>query len=367
MISTDYNFGIEIISPGGELLGQVLISKDKWKGAVEYAQFSGIQSGQLAATNTTASASIEPVWDKQGEPRVASARITVFGDGDNSSSKEVSAAYFDLDAKKYHQAYLNQLNPQTTTEVAETFTYRLTAHRKPEEVDSRGRGGRRRMRVKPVVEPLALREMPVKGFIDRSVVIDQGGCEGLGEDIAVFMRPEVLAKANMLARESGDVECGGVLIGRLCRPPEVPAPPEVQSTDTQHSKGIFMEITDQIMADNVESDKTKLTFTHETWNGILQQVESRNSDECILGWWHKHPNWCGQCPQEKKSACKVNSVFFSDDDRSLHGLVFGRAYHVALLLSERDNGMITSMYGWRKGRIQPRNFHLLNANDRPGV
>jgi len=42
----------------------------------------------------------------------------------------------------------------------------------------------------------------------------------------------------------------------------------------------------------------------------------------------------------------------------LHRTVFPKAFHVALLANNADAGLEFSLFGWRRGMVQHRGFHI---------
>jgi hypothetical protein len=119
-------------------------------------------------------------------------------------------------------------------------------------------------------------------------------------------------------------------------------------------------VTGQIPARNTEADLTTLRFTAETWTQVQSTLDLRGREEIMLGWWHSHPKqaWCKQCPDDKQADCQLLCDFFSAHDRRLHRAVFPRAYSIALVVNDMADGHTYSLFGWRKGQIELRGFHL---------
>ena len=86
----------------------------------------------------------------------------------------------------------------------------------------------------------------------------------------------------------------------------------------------------------------------------------------MVGWWHSHPFFCRDCPQEKRQSCAMYKPFFSTADEHLHRTVFPKAYSVALVLTASEDGLVHDLYGWHEGAIRarglprrhPRHFRL---------
>jgi proteasome lid subunit RPN8/RPN11 len=146
-------------------------------------------------------------------------------------------------------------------------------------------------------------------------------------------------------RAAGENEIGGILLGNLLRDPA--------------SFELAVEITAQIPARSAEGSRSRLRFTAETWDDVTRAIELRRSDETWLGTYHSHPAraWCADCPPERRPGCPMQRGFFSDHDRLLHR-VFPRAYSIALVATDAEDGVRHSLFGWRNGLIEPRGFHL---------
>jgi hypothetical protein len=169
----------------------------------------------------------------------------------------------------------------------------------------------------------------------------------------VFVPRRVLMEAEAQARAGGDVETGGVLLGRLHRDAAAEAAPG----------DLFLEVTAQLPAEHTVSQATRLTFTPATWAAAAAALALRGLAESVVGWWHFHPDFCRLrgCPPERRRSCAASSAFFSSEDVHLHATCFGAAHHVALLLSDgiRD-GLSWSLYGWSHGMVAARGFHVLD-------
>jgi proteasome lid subunit RPN8/RPN11 len=166
----------------------------------------------------------------------------------------------------------------------------------------------------------------------------------------VFLPRRVLDEAVASARRAGDVETGGVLVGRLRRD-GASAPP-----------GLFVEITAQVPAPHTRAESTRLTFTAETWAAVQAAITLRRRGEVMLGWWHSHPDFCRlrHCPEERRAACPGAAPFFSPEDVHLHATCFPSAYQVALLVSDSTpDGMTWSLFGWAQGMVTARGFHVV--------
>ncbi|MAE64928.1 MAG: hypothetical protein CMJ18_11720 [Phycisphaeraceae bacterium] len=330
---TEYQLAVEIQDDQGRPLGQWPIRID-WKPAVEHLQFAAIAAGRVAPVLATPDYLLEPEWlEDRGAPWVQSIRISIATDDGRPWSESIPVDYFRSAAEKVSSALVDE----GRLESGQTFEYRTLAFVResaPPGTDGHDRD--------VVEEPLVLdiADADLASRLDRSTVIGAGD----PDDVPVLIRPDVLEETRARVREAGEVETGGVLLGRLAR-------------DAAGGR-LCLEITAQVPARHTRSASMKLTFTHETWSDARAALQLRQSDEIFVGWWHSHPDWCRKCPSERQEVCPLRRIFFSTDDCSLHRTVFPRAYQVGLLLTDRTDGIIPTLFGWRRGMIRARAFHV---------
>jgi proteasome lid subunit RPN8/RPN11 len=165
--------------------------------------------------------------------------------------------------------------------------------------------------------------------------------------LPVFVAQALVAQCVDLVRAAGELETGGILLGRLHR------------DRSAGEDGVFLEITAQIPAQHTDQREMQVTFTDKTWAAARDVLALRRSDESIVGWFHSHPDFCRNCAPEKRANCSLNGIFFSSADVSLHRTMFARAWHVGLLFSNRPAGIIPALYGWQRGVVASMPFHLL--------
>jgi hypothetical protein len=313
---------------------------------------------------------IEPIWDEEGgEPIVGKLRAIVRAGDGTAVAREIPRAYL----RRFAEQASARLVERGVLRAGDVFRYVISAFPVPGQVraDAPERGGFAAGRVaagavavggfavEEVVEPMPLVDVPLAHLLGRSQLVGLGADEAAGS-MPVFVPRRILAEAVTAAEQAGDVETGGVLVGRLCRD-SAPA----AATDGRTAPEIFVEVTAQIPAPHTRSQSTKLTFTAETWAAVHAAITLRRLDELMLGWWHFHPDFCRlrNCPVERRTRCAGASPFFSAEDIHLHATCFGSAYHVALLISDSTaaGGMTWSMYGWSQGMVAARGFHILTA------
>ncbi len=164
-------------------------------------------------------------------------------------------------------------------------------------------------------------------------------------DMPVFIPARVIAEAKQLARQAGDVEWGGVLLGRLYR-------------DTA-SPEIFCQVTALIPAQHTLATPTRLTFTAATWAAARAAIDLRSEVEVVAGFLHKHPWWCRDCPALNRQDCPLRKPFFSRDDVALMRAMFARPFSIAVLLTDLGEADLRcDLFGWRDGLVTARGYHM---------
>lgn len=141
-----------------------------------------------------------------------------------------------------------------------------------------------------------------------------------GAEFRVHFAPEVYRAMLAHAAEDLGVEVCGVLVGRIERDDEGP----------------FAVITASIRGEAAANKFTEVTFTHETWNQINQQMDQKYADRAIVGWYHTHPNF---------------GIFLSDRDRFIHEHFFNGPGQVALVIDPVRK--IEGVFRWKRGKPVP--------------
>jgi hypothetical protein len=339
-MSETYRYSLDLLAEDGSFLGQVGIEPD-WEPALECAAFAAVRRGLLPAVSMPAPGAVEPVWDAQrGRPFVAAFRVRIDG-FDQTDATPLPVTYLLPLARQASAAFVDK----GTLRAGETFLYRVNAFAVAPQASAAN--GAAAFEVEEVATPLPLDDRPLAPFLDASVLWG----EAPGEDeLPVFVPRRVLDEAVARARENPEVEIGSILVGKLHR--------------DRAAREIFLEVTAQIPAQHALSHATKLTFTAETWAAAEAAIALRGRGEIMCGFFHDHLDWCRNCPIENRRRCTISNAFFSADDVHLHRVCFGRAFQVALLISDNINtGMTWSLYGWRQGTVQRRGFHILENHD----
>ncbi len=330
---------LELYGDNGDALGRTPVEMD-WLPAIEYAHFSAIRAGTLPAVTVAPPSRVEPIWDSDsGKPYISGVRIVLEVTG-GCLSAVVPTEYFNAVAREASAEYVADGRLKT----GQTFRYRVTVFA----ADARGDPAPAEPgpEMEAVEQALCILNTPLAGFLDKAFPVGDDD----PDDVPVFVRHQIIEEAQGLVRQADDVETGGVLLGRLHR-------------DTDRSHSIFVELTAQIPAAHTRREATRLTFTPDTWAAAQAALDLRNAGESILGWWHSHPNWCRNCDPARQKVCPLGGIFFSSDDLSVQRTVFPRASHLGLLLSDRRGGIIPALFGWKRGTVASRAFHLLGSPD----
>ena len=117
----------------------------------------------------------------------------------------------------------------------------------------------------------------------------------------VFFAAEVHQRIWEHAREDTSVEVGGVLVGCW----------------EQDDNGPYVAIRALIRCDAAVSKAAEVTFTHDVWARINEEMDSRYRDARIVGWYHTHPDF---------------GIFLSERDGFINQHFFSSAGQVAFVV-----------------------------------
>lgn len=136
-------------------------------------------------------------------------------------------------------------------------------------------------------------------------------------DFRLYLAPAVHQGIQDHAKADASVEICGVLVGLWKR----------------DADGPFAEATDYIRCGAAESKFAEVTFTHESWAQINEQMDTAYDDKRILGWYHSHPDF---------------GIFLSDRDVFIHEHFFSGPGQVAYVVDPvRD---LEGAFAWRAGK-----------------
>ena len=337
-MNTTYQYAAEVYNSTSEYLGRVPIQVD-WEPAEQWARFLAVQQGMLPPCGARAAASVRPIWhSKLGRPYTDGFQVRIHTGNHGDVASRFEAEYFREAAERASGHFVASARLKT----GDKFRFFVSATREA----PRKAPARSRFDSDGVTLTYSLRGGSVKKFLKasstRGVVRER--------DIPVFIPSHVLAETAALARQADEKETGGILIGYLYRDPE--------------AREIFSVITAQVPATGARGDSSRLEFTAEAWTEMRAKLDRRDRGESIGGWWHSHPVnvWCRQCPLERRKICSLAGGFLSSHDRTLHRTMFPHAYGLALVVNHLAASVQThSVFGWRRGMLEPRGFHVLDV------
>ena len=160
----------------------------------------------------------------------------------------------------------------------------------------------------PDVRELGKQELPAAAFPARQ------------SDFRVYFDTETHARILRHAGEDTSVEICGVLVGRWERDDDGP----------------FVAVSEYIRCDNASQKSGEVTFTHDAWSKINQEMDTRFVALKIVGWYHSHPGF---------------GVFLSDRDVFIHEHFFSNPGQVAFVVDPRQK--IEGLFIWHDGQPKP--------------
>ena len=162
------------------------------------------------------------------------------------------------------------------------------------------------------VSQLAGRELPKTAFPAAS-----------NESFRVYFDPKIHDRIAAHAAEKLSLEICGVLVGDWHK----------------DENGPFVLINEAVRADRATSNAGDVTFTHEAWNEVNREMDTKFTDRKIVGWYHSHPNY---------------GIFLSDRDRFCQDSTFNSPGQVAYVV-DPVNGL-EGVFCWRNGesKLLPR-------------
>ena len=335
---------LELFKLDGTRLGLAKAEID-WEPAAEWTRFFATRRGLLPLTGPLPSARIEPVWHRtSGEPYLQGFRVALAQNGTCNVVSEFPVAYFRNAARLAAECFVERGKLSEGEEVRfQTAAY--------ERRDLRTGKDEPRFESEEVEPFIPFRGTALSAYL--GAALPEGTVED--EDMPFFVPRQVLGEIASATRELEGREAGGVLIGLLHRDSSLPE--------------IFAEVTAQIPVAGSGSS-TKLTFTPDSWTAVRAAVTLRRRSEVYLGYWHSHPvrEWCreSECSPEKLRKCSLARGFFSVSDQAVLRAAFSRAWNVGLVCNDAPLSDLTfSMFGWRRGLIEPRGFYVMEEPNAP--
>jgi len=132
----------------------------------------------------------------------------------------------------------------------------------------------------------------------------------------VVVSEEAFEAVKNHARSDQQVELCGVLAGKLCK----------------DGQGPYLAIEKAFAGAATRRTGSQVTFTHETWERIHQQMDSEAPDLSIVGWYHTHPGF---------------GVFLSDMDQFIQDNFFNMPHQVAFVYDPVSDQR--GLFIWKNG------------------
>ena len=339
MTSIDWCYAVQILREDCTLVRQVPVSMD-WDPLAEWLRYLGLQRGVPTSVALALECTVAPIWSSQtGAPFLDGIRGQIQGDSYGDLAADYGVGVFNAPAR----LAANTLVTEGLLADGEAYRVLPVAYSRAEE--GAAAGTKSRFSTRLVAPALPIVAGSVTSFLERACGPVEGDDDE--DDCPVFLPEQILDETRALAHAADARETGGLLIGHLHR-----------GADMQ----LFLEVTAQLPAHHVDASQTRLTFTSDTWTEFRAALSLRRRDEIMLGWWHSHPvrEWCKDCSEAQQRVCSLRGDFLSEDDRLLHRAIFPRAYSLALVVNDVGyQGPTLSLFGWRRGLIVLRNYHVL--------
>ena len=102
------------------------------------------------------------------------------------------------------------------------------------------------------------------------------------------------------------------------------------------ANGPYAVVEDYIRCESATSKFAEVTFTHESWAKINDEMDSRFEDKRIVGWYHSHPDF---------------GIFLSERDCFIHEHFFSGAGQVAFVVDPVRQ--LEGIFAWKDGKPTP--------------
>lgn len=137
---------------------------------------------------------------------------------------------------------------------------------------------------------------------------------------------DILARSDQHA----EVEVGGFLLGHQCEDEVADRP--------------FIQIDEYVPAEQTHRQLHSLTFTHESWAALHDQLSSRFPDHQVVGWHHTHPGF---------------GIFLSRQDEFIHRNFFDQPWQVAMVVDPARGEL--GLFQWKGKQIVNSGFLVSQA------
>jgi proteasome lid subunit RPN8/RPN11 len=340
-----YRFGLELLLPSGQRVGEVHLECGDFARAVEATFFDALRRGLFTDYAPSLDrARIEPRFpsDAGPKPQVEGFEVVLPTDAGSEHRRAFGIDFFSGLVLRTGA----QLALAGKVSGDATLLYRLGAYLDP--IEKRTAGG---LNIELESAPTAI---PVRPGSRRAFGATEAWDHPTPDDFPVLIPRHVLQESVEEARRAPEREVGGVLLGHLRRDDE--------------TGEVFLEVTCMVPAEETQATSTSVTFTHATWARVREVIEWRGEGEIFAGWVHSHPfRFCAECPLPVPAECLAKVLFYSIDDRFLMELSFARPFMVGLLTAveprvETALGHLpVKLFGWRDGSIEGRGFEVIES------
>ena len=324
-IDVRHRYIAEAIDQDGTKLGDYVLTDIDFEPAVQCAHLEAVRASRDVGIRPPTSARIDPVASrKRGAPYIDGFEVRL--------DSHKTPIRFEL--RFLHTAVIRgsaALVHDGILQPRETFHYRVCAFDRPPASQATPAD----FLIEPEDEEMTISSsrLPTTGNVL--------GTDWDDGDLPVFMHQQVLDEATDLAVAAGDTETGGLLLGQMCR---------------DHVTGeFFLDVSALLNTPLATGTETSLRFGPETFAELDRMLALRSLGECLVGWWHSHPNFCASCPTERRRSCHFSRPFFSAADRDVHRALFPQAHSQALLITDLGSAQPSiDLFSWRHGTIAPR-------------
>lgn len=153
------------------------------------------------------------------------------------------------------------------------------------------------------------------------------------DDVQVYIRQDVYKALEEFAVSDTRKELGSILLGDY-----------IQKDDALH-----VVISNYVEAKYTDASASTLTFTHETWDDIHSQHETRYPDRKIIGWQHTHPNY---------------GIFLSNYDMFIQENFFDLPFQIAYVIDPIQN--LRGFFQWKNGKVEKlKGYHVYEDGTKP--
>ena len=152
-------------------------------------------------------------------------------------------------------------------------------------------------------------------------------------DFRVAFAEPVHRGINAHAGEETSVEICGVLVGSWA----------------QDANGPYAVIEQFIRCNAATQKFAEVTFTHESWAHINQEMDTKYQNLRIIGWYHSHPNF---------------GIFLSDRDCFIQENFFSGPGQVAFVVDPVRK--LEGLFEWRKGKPVPMHHYWVGGRVQVG-